>query len=194
MFRNSKKHRITKETNISLELVLDNNGQYIVDTGNGFFNHMLEQFSKHSGISLTIKAAGDFHIDLHHTIEDIGITMGQSFVEALGDKKGINRYGFAIIPMDEVLIETAIDISGRSHLVYDVNLNKERIGDLETELIYEFFNAFVNNAKITMHIIKRRGDNAHHVIEAIFKSFAIAIKEAIVINGDTIRSTKGSID
>lgn len=192
--RTATLERKTKETEIKLTINLDGKGEYEIETGVGFFNHMLELFTHHSGIDLQFKAKGDTHVDYHHLVEDVGILLGKAFYQALGDKKGINRYGFSLIPMDEALVETAIDFSGRPFLVFNAEFYTEKIGDFHTELIEEFFQAFTKNAKVTLHINKRDGKNSHHIAEAIFKSFARSVKEAIKINNDKISSTKGVLE
>jgi len=192
--RTAQLTRETKETQIFLELNLDGSGKYDIELEVGFLKHMLELFSHHSQIDLTLKAKGDTYIDYHHLVEDIGILLGKSFYQALGDKKGIKRYGHAVIPMDEALIETAVDFSGRSYLVYNVDFFTEKIGNFHTELLEEFFQAFTQNAKVNLHIIKRYGKNSHHIAEGIFKSFAKSIKEAIKVEGDAISSTKGVLE
>lgn len=189
--RKSSYNRKTTETEIDINLNLEGKGIYEISTGIGFFDHMLELFSKHSGIDLTVKANGDTHIDFHHTVEDVGIALGKCVSEALGDKRGIARYGFFLLPMDETLIEVSLDFSGRSYINFDVDLYTNTVGNFDTELTEEFFNAFADNAKINLHIIKRYGKNSHHVIEGIFKAVARSVKAAIKIEGDQIPSTKG---
>ena len=184
-------NRKTTETDISIDLNLDGKGKYNVSTGIGFFDHMLELFSKHSLIDVNLTAKGDTHIDFHHTVEDVGIILGQAINQALGDKKGIARYGFFILPMDEALVESVIDFGGRVYFKYDVELFSETVGQFDTELIEEFFKAFCDNAKVNLHIIKRSGKNSHHILEAVFKSVAKSIKAAIKIENDEIPSTKG---
>ncbi len=184
-------NRKTTETDISIDLNLDGKGKYNVSTGIGFFDHMLELFSKHSLIDVNLTAKGDTHIDFHHTVEDVGIILGQAINQALGDKKGIARYGFFILPMDEALVESVIDFGGRVYFKYDVELYSETVGQFDTELIEEFFKAFCDNAKVNLHIIKRSGKNSHHILEAVFKSVAKSIKAAIKIENDEIPSTKG---
>ena len=184
-------NRKTTETDISIELNLDGKGKYNISTGIGFFDHMLELFSKHSLIDINLMAKGDTHIDFHHTVEDVGIILGQAINQALGDKKGIARYGFFILPMDEALVESVIDFGGRVYFEYDVELYSESVGQFDTELIEEFFKAFCDNAKVNLHIIKKSGKNSHHILEGVFKSVARAIKAAIKIENDEIPSTKG---
>lgn len=189
-------NRKTNETDISLSLCLDGKGESNIDTGCGFLDHMLTLFSKHGRFDLTVKAKGDIEVDYHHLTEDIGICLGKAFKEAIGDKKGINRYGSFILPMDESLILTAIDISGRGYLGYSVRLRKSRVGTFDTELIREFFEAFTRQAEITLHIRRMAGCNTHHIIEGIFKSFGRSLREAVSIEEeykDEIPSTKGMI-
>jgi len=185
--------RKTTETDIRISLNVDGTGEYKVETGVGFLNHMLELFSRHGSFDLTVKADGDTHIDAHHTAEDIGIVLGDAFVKALGDKRGIRRYGFFLLPMDETLIECAVDFSGRTYLNFDAPISSAKVGDFDTELVEEFFKAFADRAGINLHIVKRYGRNTHHIIEGIFKCVARAIKDAVVIESDRIPSTKGTI-
>lgn len=188
-----EKSRKTSETNIFLKLNLDGSGNYNINTGVGFFDHMLELFSKHSGFDVTIEAKGDLHIDQHHLVEDTGIVLGEALNECLGDKRGIKRYGFFILPMDDVLVETVIDLSGRSFLNYSVDIRNEKVGDFDTELVSEFFNSFASNGLFNLHLLHRCGSNTHHIIECLFKSTAKALKEAVIIEGGDIASTKGAI-
>ena len=192
--RTSTIKRNTEETKIELSLNLDGKGESKIDTGCGFFDHMLTLFSKHSKIDLDVTCKGDINVDYHHTVEDIGIVLGKALLEALGDKKGINRYADTILPMDESLILTAIDISGRSYLGFDVVFPTEKIGDFDTELVEEFFMALTRCAEITLHIKKMAGENSHHIAEGIFKSFARSLRTAIAIDEnfkDQLPSTKG---
>ena len=186
--------RKTNETDISLALNLDGTGKVSVDTGCGFLNHMLDLFARHGRFDLAVKCVGDVDVDYHHTVEDIGICLGEAFSKALGDMKGIKRYADKIIPMDESLVLVAIDVSGRSHLSFDLALPSAKVGDFDTELVEEFFYAFVRTAKITLHIKKLAGTNKHHIIECCFKSFARALDEATMIDprrSDVVPSTKG---
>jgi imidazoleglycerol-phosphate dehydratase/histidinol-phosphatase len=184
--------RKTNETNISVELNLDGTGKANLNTGLGFFDHMLEQIAKHGNLDLSIEVRGDLHIDEHHTIEDVAITLGTAFIEALGSKKGIERYGF-LLPMDDCLAQVAIDFGGRPWLVWDAPFKREKIGEMPTEMFMHFFKSFSDNAKCNLNI-KAEGDNEHHKIEAIFKAFAKAIKMAVSkTNSFTIPSTKGSL-
>jgi imidazoleglycerol-phosphate dehydratase len=183
--------RKTKETEIEIVLNLNRKGESKISTGIGFFDHMLNLFAFQAEVALSVTAKGDLNVDGHHTVEDVGIILGQAVKNALGDKIGINRYGFAKIPMDDVLVETVLDISNRPYLVFNVELPVYKVGDFETELTEEFFRAFVVNAGITLHINVVYGKNAHHIIEGIFKSFGRALGEAIKISSDDIPSTKG---
>ncbi len=187
-------NRKTNETDISLSLNLDGKGNCEINTGCGFLDHMLTLFARHSRFDLDIKCVGDTYVDDHHTVEDIGICLGLGFSEALGDKKGIVRYGDITLPMDEALILAATDISGRSLLCYNLEPGKEKVGTFDTELVEEFFYAFVRNANITLHINQLSGSNAHHIIEGAFKAVARALKQAVAIDenfADEVMSTKG---
>lgn len=186
--------RKTAETDIKLTLELDGKGESNVDTGCGFLDHMLTLFASHGGFDLSLKCTGDVNVDYHHTAEDIGICLGTAFCEALGDKKGIERYGSIILPMDEALILCAIDFSGRDYLNFDVEIPTLKVGDFDTELVEEFFIAFTRKANCTLHFKKLAGKNSHHVIEGAFKAAARAIKQAVKIDpdrADVIPSTKG---
>ncbi len=186
--------RTTAETDISLELNLDGSGESLINTGCGFLDHMLTLLSKHSKFDLTVKCNGDTNVDYHHTVEDIGIALGQALKEALGNKSGINRYADTVLPMDEALILTAIDISGRAYLGYNMNIPSQKVGDFDTELVEEFFLGFVRNAEITLHIRQLSGTNSHHIIEGAFKSAARSLRAAVAIDSDysdEIPSTKG---
>jgi imidazoleglycerol-phosphate dehydratase len=192
--RIAKVNRKTKETSIEAEVNLDGKGVYKIDTGIGFLNHMLEQLSKHSLVDINLKAKGDLHIDLHHTTEDSGIVIGEAIAKALGDKKGIKRYAHAYIPMDETLSRVSIDISNRPYLVWNVKLKVEKLGEMETELFKEWFQAFSQSAGITLHIENIYGDNSHHIIESCFKGLARALRLALEKDaraGDSLPSTKG---
>ena len=192
--RRSEINRKTAETDISLTLDLDGSGKSTVDTGCGFLDHMLTLFAKHGRFDLTVKCVGDVEVDYHHTAEDIGISLGQAFAEAVGDKKGICRYGNMILPMDEALILSAVDISGRDYLGYDLRIPTEKVGDFDTELVEEFWLGFVRNAGVTLHIKQFEGTNSHHIIEGAFKSVARSLREAVAIDpacADEIPSTKG---
>lgn len=185
--------RKTKETEIDIKIDLDGSGKSNIDTGIGFFNHMLELFSFHSKIDLDIRANGDLNVDDHHTIEDIGIILGEAILKCLADKRGIKRYSNIRIPMDEVLTDISIDISGRSFLVFNTEFNREKVGDLSTEMVEEFFRAIAFNSKMTIHINCLYGKNDHHKIESIFKGIARGLKEAISVdkNDMKINSSKG---
>jgi len=192
--RIAKVNRKTKETSIEAEINLDGTGIYKIDTGIGFLNHMLEQLSKHSLVDINLKAKGDLHIDLHHTTEDSGIVIGEAIAKALGDKKGIKRYAHAYIPMDETLSRVSLDISNRPYLIWNVKLKVEKLGEMDTELFKEWFQAFSQSAGITMHVENIYGDNSHHIIESCFKGLARALRLALEKDpraGDSLPSTKG---
>ena len=194
--RVSEIKRKTAETDISLTLSLDGNGKSKIDTGCGFLDHMLTLFAKHAHYDLTVKCVGDTNVDYHHTVEDVGICLGKAFLEALGDKKGIKRYGDKLLPMDEALILSAVDISGRDYLGYALDIPSYRVGDFDTELCEEFFKAFVREAKLTLHIRQLAGTNSHHIIEGAFKAVARAISFATELDAkfaDELPSTKGVI-
>ena len=186
--------RKTAETDITLQLNIDGKGIGTIDTGCGFLDHMLVLFAKHARFDLNVSCRGDVRVDYHHTVEDIGIALGSAFKEALGDKKGIERYGDVTLPMDEALILTAVDLSGRSYLGYDLIIPTEKVGDFDTELVKEFWLGFVRTAECTLHIKSLAGGNSHHIIEGAFKSAARSISKAVKINPeykDEIPSTKG---
>ena len=192
--RTSEITRTTAETDISLKLNLDGTGKSEIDTGCGFLDHMLTLFAKHGRFDLIVKCKGDTYVDDHHTVEDIGIALGDAFSKALGDKKGITRYGSMTIPMDEALILSAVDLSGRSYLGYDLGIPTQKVGTFDTELVREFFIAFTANAKCNLHINQLAGINSHHIIEGAFKSVARSLKAAVAIDNDfadDIPSTKG---
>ena len=192
--RIAKVNRKTKETSIEAEVNLDGKGVYKIDTGIGFLNHMLEQLSKHSLVDINLKAKGDLHIDLHHTTEDSGIVIGEAIAKALGDKKGIKRYAHAYIPMDETLSRVSLDISNRPYLVWNVKLKVEKLGEMDTELFKEWFQAFSQSAGITLHIENIYGDNSHHIVESCFKGLARALRLALEKDAraaDSLPSTKG---
>jgi imidazoleglycerol-phosphate dehydratase len=196
MSRTASLTRTTSETDISLTLSLDGSGRAEIATGIGFLDHMLTALTRHALFDLTVKARGDLHIDFHHTTEDVGIVLGQAFAKALGDKRGIRRFGHALVPMDETLAEAAVDISGRPFLAWDVAFERPKIGEMDTELFEEFFRAFAINSLVTLHITRRAGRNAHHVAEACFKSAARALRVAAELDpraGDAIPSTKGTL-
>ncbi|MBO5870932.1 MAG: imidazoleglycerol-phosphate dehydratase HisB [Clostridia bacterium] len=192
--RTSEINRKTKETDIYLSLNLDGSGKSEIDTGVGFFDHMLTLFASHGMFDLVVKCNGDLEVDAHHTVEDVGICLGLAFNKALGDMKGIKRYADKTIPMDESLILTAVDISGRPHLAFDLDVPAKKVGNFDTELVSEFFLAFVRNAKLTLHIQKLAGRNTHHIIEGCFKSFARTMDEATSFDArreGVLPSTKG---
>lgn len=189
--RKATLRRTTGETDISISLTIDGTGRFEGTSGIGFFDHMLHLLARHSGMDIFLTCQGDLDVDNHHTIEDIGITLGEVFEKALGDKKGIHRYGCFFCPMDETLSRIVLDLSGRSYLVFDVDIPVERIGSFETEMTREFFLAFANNAKMNLHMATLYGVNGHHIVESLFKGIGHALKEAITIEGDTVLSTKG---
>lgn len=196
MKRTAKLTRNTHETKVSLDVNLDGEGTYNVSTGIGFFDHMLEQLAKHALLDLNIKAEGDLHIDAHHTAEDVGITLGQALKEAIGDKKGIRRYGHFDLVMDEARITCALDLSNRPYLKWDVNFTVDKLGEMDTELFQEFFHALAGNAGITLHITQLAGTNNHHIIEAAFKAFAKALRMALETDpraANQLPSTKGAL-
>ena len=188
--------RTTTETDIRLTLALDGSGQAELSTGVGFLDHMLTALARHALFDLQVQATGDLHIDDHHTVEDVGIVLGQAFAQAIGDKRGIRRYGQALVPMDEALVEAAIDISGRPLLAWSVAFNVPTIGTMDTELFEEFFRAFAHNAMITLHVTAKAGRNAHHIAEACFKALARALRMAAELDplaAGAIPSTKGAL-
>ena len=188
--------RSTAETEITVEINLDGTGNYENDTGVGFFDHMLDQLARHSLIDMKISAKGDLHIDDHHTVEDVGITLGQALTKALGDKRGIRRYGSCLLPMDDALVRTALDLSARPFLIWNVDLPTSKIGTFDTELVREFFQALSTHGGITLHVDMLHGFNSHHIAEAAFKSVARALREAVEVDprksGD-VPSTKGAL-
>ena len=192
--RTAEIKRTTAETDISLKINLDGKGESKIDTGVGFLDHMLTLFARHGRFDLELSCKGDLYVDAHHTTEDIGISLGKAFSDALSDKRGIKRYGSTILPMDETLILSAVDISGRSYLNYDLHIPTEKVGDFDTELVEEFWLGFVRNSDMTLHIKQLEGKNSHHIIEGTFKSVARTLKEAVKIDEefkDEIPSTKG---
>ncbi len=195
MSRKSSIERITRETQIKLTLEIDGRGEAKVCTSVPFLDHMLDLFTRHGLFDLQVEARGDIDIDFHHTVEDIGIVLGQAFREALGDKKGIRRYGQASVPMDETLASVAVDLSGRPYMVYNVKLPKIKIGEFDVELAREFFQAFANNAGANLHINVMYGDNVHHVLEACFKAMARALDQATQVDAriEGVLSTKGKL-
>ena len=196
MNRKAKISRKTKETSIAVEVNIDGKGRYKIETGIGFLDHMLEQLSKHSLIDISVKAKGDTHIDLHHTTEDTGIAIGEAINKAAGNRKGIKRYAHALIPMDETLTRVAIDVSNRPYLIWKVDLKVEKLGEMDTELFKEWFQAFSQSAGITLHIENIYGENSHHKIESCFKGLARSLKDAFEIDKrikSSIPSTKGKL-
>ncbi|NNE51570.1 MAG: imidazoleglycerol-phosphate dehydratase HisB [Sulfitobacter sp.] len=188
--------RATAETDVMVEIDLDGTGTYDNETGVGFFDHMLDQLARHSLIDMKVRAKGDLHIDDHHTVEDVGITLGQALAKALGDKRGIRRYGACLLPMDDALVRTALDLSARPFLVWNLDLPTPKIGTFDTELVREFFQALATQGGITLHVDMLHGLNSHHIVEAAFKSVARALREAVEVDprksGD-IPSTKGAL-
>lgn len=188
--------RTTAETEIAVSLELDGTGAYQMATGVGFFDHMLDQLSRHSLIDMKVAARGDLHIDDHHTVEDVGIVIGQALARALGDKRGIRRYGSCLLPMDDALVRAALDLSGRPYLVWKVEMPTEKIGSFDTELVREFFQALSTHGGITLHVEALAGINSHHIAEAAFKAVARALREAVEADprkGDAVPSTKGAL-
>jgi imidazoleglycerol-phosphate dehydratase len=196
MTRRTELSRKTSETDILVRLNLDGTGITKIATGIGFFDHMLTAFGRHGLFDLEVEAQGDLHIDAHHTVEDVGIVLGQAFAHALGDKRGINRFGQASIPMDEALVDAALDLSGRSYLGWQVSFERPMLGTMDTQLVEEFFRALTGNGLFTLHLRQLAGTNAHHVAEAAFKAAARALRMAVAVdasNADKIPSTKGSL-
>lgn len=191
--RNAKMHRKTKETDVTLELNLDGAGKYEIDTGIGFLDHMLTHISKHGKIDLLVKAKGDLNVDAHHTVEDIAICLGQCLTKALGDKKGIARYGHSSVPMEETIANLSVDLSGRPSCVYNVEYRTDKIGDFDVECIEQFLRSFSNTGRFNLHINVPYGTNSHHIAEAIFKGLGQAIAEAVRITRTDIPSTKGTL-
>lgn len=195
-FRRATVDRRTKETAISASVDLDGTGAYDIATGVGFLDHMIEQLARHSLIDITLKATGDLHIDQHHTTEDSGIALGQAFAKALGDKAGITRYGCAYLPMDETLTRVALDVSGRPFLVWDVDFSRSKIGEMDTELFREWFQAFAQHGGLTLHVENLYGENNHHIAETCYKALARALRQAIAIDArqsGRVPSTKGQL-
>ena len=194
--RSAKKERNTLETQISVYVNLDGSGKRDFNTGLPFLEHMLDQIARHGMFDIEIKATGDLEIDAHHTVEDIGITLGQAFAEAVGDKKGIRRYGHAYVPLDEALSRVVVDFSGRPGLEYSVNFSRSSVGDFDVDLFFEFFQGFVNHAMVTLHIENLKGHNSHHQIETVFKAFGRALRNALEEDPrmrDQMPSTKGTL-
>lgn len=193
MARSSEQHRVTKETTVDLFLEVDGAGSATASTGIPFFDHMLEQLGKHAGFDLRIEATGDLEVDLHHTVEDVGIVLGAALKEALGDKAGVRRFANALVPLDEALVQVALDLSGRPFLVYEVDPVAEWIGTFDPQLAEEFWRAFVFASGITLHVRSLAGRNGHHVIEASFKGVARSLRDAVGVEGTGVPSTKGSL-
>jgi imidazoleglycerol-phosphate dehydratase len=185
--------RETKETTVAVALTVDGSGATTISTGIPFFDHMLEQLGKHAGFDLVVDAKGDLDVDLHHTVEDVGIVLGNALRESLGDKRGVRRFANALVPLDEALVQVALDLSGRPYLVYDVEPVSEWIGTFDPQLAEEFWKGFVDGARVTLHVRSVSGKNGHHVIEASFKGVARALHDAVRIEGETVPSTKGSL-
>jgi imidazoleglycerol-phosphate dehydratase len=191
--RQAESKRETKETAVELSLNVDGGGATSISTGIAFFDHMLEQLGKHAGFDLRIEAKGDLEVDLHHTVEDVGIVLGTALREALGDKRGVRRFANALVPLDEALVQVALDLSGRPFLVYAVDPISEWIGSFDPQLAEEFWKGFVDGARLTLHLRSLSGKNGHHVIEASFKGVARALRDAVKIEGDDVPSTKGTL-
>jgi imidazoleglycerol-phosphate dehydratase len=194
--RQATVHRKTQETSIDVTLNVDGTGLYSIATGVPFLDHMVEQIARHGLFDLDIRAAGDLHIDAHHTVEDVGITLGQALAQAVGDKRGVRRYGHAYVPLDEALSRVVVDLSGRPGLDMQVEFTRARIGEFDADLVYEFFQGFVNHAQATLHIDNLKGRNAHHQAETIFKAFGRALRMAVEIDPravDAVPSTKGTL-
>ena len=191
--RRAELRRETKETTVALSLTIDGSGATSVSTGIPFFDHMLEQLGKHAGFDLRIEAKGDLDVDLHHTVEDVGIVLGNALRDALGDKRGVRRFAYALVPLDEALVQVALDLSGRPFLVYAVDPISEWIGTFDPQLAEEFWKGFVDGARVTLHLRSISGKNGHHVIEASFKGVARALRDAVTVDGDTVPSTKGTL-
>jgi len=194
--RTASVERNTSETKIKVSVNLDGTGSYSVNTGIGFLDHMLEQLSRHGLFDIEVKADGDLHIDFHHTTEDSGIALGQAFSKAMGERRGITRYGTAYAPMDETLTRVSLDASNRPHLVWKVDFKRDKVGDMDTELFKEWFAAFAQNAGLTLHVETLYGENNHHIVESCFKAMARALREALEIDprkADAVPSTKGSL-
>jgi imidazoleglycerol-phosphate dehydratase len=191
--RTAQVKRETKETTVDLDLEVDGAGTTTISTDIPFFDHMLEQLGKHAGFDLRVDARGDLAVDLHHTVEDVGIVLGNALREALGDKRGVRRFANALVPLDEALVQVALDLSGRPFLVYDVEPISEWIGTFDPQLAEEFWKGFVDGARVTLHIRSVSGKNGHHVIEASFKGVARALRDAVKVEGDDVPSTKGTL-
>lgn len=191
--RTAKIHRKTKETDVTLDLNIDGLGKYEIDTGIGFLDHMLSHLSKHGKIDLKVKAKGDLNVDAHHTVEDVAICLGESLLKALGDKKGVGRYGHSSVPMEETLADVSVDLSGRPNCIYNVEYRTDKIGDFDVECIEEMLRSFSNNGKFNLHVNVPYGTNSHHIAEAIFKGLGQALAAAVKIVGTDVPSTKGQL-
>ncbi|MDQ1459986.1 MAG: imidazoleglycerol-phosphate dehydratase [Actinomycetota bacterium] len=191
--RRAELRRETKETTVDLALTIDGSGTTSVSTGIPFFDHMLEQLGKHAGFDLQIEARGDLEVDLHHTVEDVGIVLGNALREALGERRGVRRFANSLVPLDEALVQVALDLSGRPFLVYDVDPISEWIGTFDPQLAEEFWKGFVDGARVTLHLRSITGKNGHHVIEASFKGVARALRDAVTVEGSEVPSTKGTL-
>ncbi|MGH9089246.1 MAG: imidazoleglycerol-phosphate dehydratase HisB [Acidimicrobiales bacterium] len=195
--RRAERRRATKETSIEVAVAIDGAGTASVETGLPFFDHMLDQLGRHGGFDLRVRARGDLHVDAHHTVEDVGIVLGECFAEALGDKAGVRRFGSALVPLDEALLEVAVDLSGRPYLAFDVPFAPDTPGlgspPFDPQLAEEFWRAFVTAARVTLHVRRREGKNTHHVVEATFKAIARALRDAVRREGSAIPSTKGTL-
>ena len=191
--RKGNQHRETKETTVAVALEVDGSGATKVSTGIPFFDHMVEQLGKHAGFDLVVEAKGDLDVDLHHTVEDVGIVLGGALREALGDLKGVRRFANALVPLDEALVQVALDLSGRPFLVYDVDPISEWIGTFDPQLAEEFWKGFVDGARVTLHLRSVSGKNGHHIIEASFKGVARSLRDAVKVEGDDVPSTKGTL-
>ncbi len=194
MNRTAKKKRSTKETTVEVQLTVDGSGKADIATGIGFLDHMLELLAHHGSLDLSVKAQGDLHVDFHHTVEDVGLVLGDCLEEALGDKAGVNRFGTAFVPLDEALARVVVDLSGRPYLSWRVHFTSDRVGDLPTELFQDFFRALTDRARLTLHVESLHGDNNHHIIETVFKGFARSLREAVrQTGGSGVPSTKGTL-
>ena len=193
MTRSASLRRETKETTVAVTLVIDGSGTTSISTGIPFFDHMVEQLGKHAGFDLTVEATGDLEVDLHHTVEDVGIVLGNALREALGDKAGVRRFANALVPLDEAHVQVALDLSGRPYLVYDVDPISEWIGTFDPQLAEEFWKGFVDGARVTLHLRSVSGKNGHHIIEASFKGVARALRDAVRVEGTGVPSTKGTL-
>ncbi len=192
--RAAESRRSTKETTVEVQLTLDSSGKAEIATGIGFLDHMLELLTHHGGLDLSVRAQGDLHVDFHHTIEDVGLVLGDCLEQALGDKAGVNRFGLAYVPLDEALSRVVVDLSGRPYLDWRVRFTAERVGDVPTELFQDFFRALSDRSKVTLHVETLHGDNNHHIIETVFKAFARSLRQATRLTGSSsVPSTKGTL-